>query len=144
MQTLFLFLFLIYSDTTPTSKFLENDSELYLNGIEINITCQFREGIEGASCVLVYREYGSETLVVVEYPQNTDFPVTLTVGDDLEKYTFAIFGKRGSDIDGRPIVLKQFPTTTTAQPTTVEPTDTAPGKLLCLLFFNTQCAIHIL
>ena len=39
-----------------------------------------------------------------EYPQNTVFPVTLTVDGDPENYTFAIFGKRDSDIDERPIV----------------------------------------
>ena len=122
--------FLIYSVTTPTSNFLEIGSQLYLNGTDINVRCVFKQGIEEASCALVYREYGNETLVVKEYPQNsTVFPVTLTIGDDLEKYTFAIFGKSSSGIDGRPIVFKQFPTTT-AQPTsspTVEPTETVTG-----------------
>ena len=38
-----------------------------------------------------------------EYPQNTVFPVTLTVYGDLLKYTFAIFGKSGSNVDKRSI-----------------------------------------
>ena len=54
----------------------------------------FKDGIEGASCVLVYQEYGSKTLEVAEYPQNSVFPVALT----FKLYTFAVFGKNGSDI----------------------------------------------
>ena len=81
-----------------------NASLSYQSGSEVQIGCEFKESIERASCVLVYREYGNKTLVVKEYPQNTVFPVTLTVDGDPENYTFAIFGKRGSDIDERPIV----------------------------------------
>ena len=73
----------------------------YLSSSEVQIEC---DDIDGSSCVLVYREYGNKTLVVKEYPQNTVFPVTLTVDGDPENYTFAIFGKRGSDINERPIV----------------------------------------
>ena len=57
----------------------------------------FKYGIEGASCVLVYQEYGSKTLEVAEYPQNSVFPAALTV-DPNKLYTFALFGKNGSDI----------------------------------------------
>ena len=61
-----------------------------------------KEGIERASCVLVYQEYGNKTLVVKEYPQNnTD--LTVAVDDDLQEYTFAIFGKNDYMIDKRPI-----------------------------------------
>ncbi|CAI8038558.1 hypothetical protein GBAR_LOCUS21502 [Geodia barretti] len=64
------------------SQFLNNGS-LDVNGVTVNVRCEFKEGIEGASCVLVYREYGNKTLVVEEYPQNTVFPVTLTIDGDL-------------------------------------------------------------
>ena len=83
----------------------------------MNVTCEFKEGIEGASCVLVYREYGNKTLVVEEYPQNTVFPVTLTVDGDLEKYTFALFGKDGSSFDERPIIARRMNVTETTTPT---------------------------
>ena len=89
------------------------------SGLAVSFTCEFKEGIEGASCVLVYREYGDETLVVVEYPQNsTVFPVTLSVGSG-QYYTFAIFGKHGSNLDQRPIVMRHVQvirTTPTATP----------------------------
>ncbi|CAI7992172.1 hypothetical protein GBAR_LOCUS937, partial [Geodia barretti] len=98
------------------SQFLNNGS-LYWNGTAVKVNCKFKEGIEGASCVLVYREYGNKTLVVEEYPQNTVFPVTLTVGGDLEKYTFAIFGKNGSRVDERPIITGRVSVTETTTPT---------------------------
>ena len=101
------------------SQFLKNGS-LYWNGSAVNVTCVFKERIEGASCVLVYREYGNKTLVVEEYPQNTVFPVTLTVGDDLEKYTFAIFGKGGTSFDERPIIAGRVDVTETTTPTITE------------------------
>ena len=111
--------------TNASSNVLENESQLYLNGSAVFVTCEFKEGIEGASCVLVYREYGDETLVVVEYPQNsTVFPVTLTVGSG-QYYTFAIFGKHGSDLEERPIVMRHVqvirttPTATPPPPTAV-------------------------
>ncbi|CAI7992188.1 hypothetical protein GBAR_LOCUS937, partial [Geodia barretti] len=48
-----------------------NNVSLVINDPVVQIRCEFKEGIEGASCVLVYREYGNKTLVVEEYPQNT-------------------------------------------------------------------------
>ena len=110
--------------TNASSNVLENESQLYLNGSAVFVTCEFKESIEGASCTLVYREYGDEKLVVVEYPQNTDFPVTLTVGSG-QSYTFAIFGKHGSDLEERPIVMRHVqvirttPTATPPPPTAV-------------------------
>jgi hypothetical protein len=98
------------------SQFLNNGS-LYWNGSAVTIRCEFKEGIEGASCVLVYREYGNKTLVVEEYPQNTVFPVTMTVDGDLENYTFAIFGKGGSSFDERPIIAGRVNVTETTTPT---------------------------
>ena len=130
--------------TDARSSFLQSGSELFLTGSAVTIRCEFKDGIEGASCVLVYREYGNKTLVVEEYPQNTSFPVTLTVGDDLEKYTFALFGGSNSDIDGRPIVTRklQVSASPSTQSPTVVPTVTATGnthdycsvRLVSLLF----------
>ena len=74
----------------------------------------------------MYREYGNKALVLKEYPQNTVFPVTLTVDGDPENYTFASFGKRGSGIDKRPIVegrVSIIPRTTTS----TSPTRTPSG-----------------
>ena len=86
--------------------------------------CQFKESITEASCVLVYREYGSKTLVVKEYPQNTDFPVTHTV-DHPGDYTFAIFGKSNSNFDQIPIATERSlpPGTRPSSPSS----PTAPG-----------------
>ena len=71
--------------------------------MKVQIECVFKDGIQGASCVLIYQECGSKTLVVKEYTQNTNFPVILTINDDPENYTFVIFGKNGSNIDKMPI-----------------------------------------
>ena len=105
-EVIYVYFLLIVTDAT--SRFLQSGSELFLTGSAVTIRCEFKEGIEGASCVLVYREYGNKTLVVEEYPQNTVFPVTLTVGADLQNYTFALFGQSNSDIDERPIVAEMF------------------------------------
>ena len=103
--------------TDARSRFLQSGSELFLTGSAVNVTCEFKEGVEGASCVLVYREYGNKTLVVEEYPQNTVFPVTMTVDGDLENYTFAIFGKGGTSFDERPIIAGRMNVTGTTTPT---------------------------
>ena len=137
--------------TDARSTFLESGSELFLTGSAVTIRCVFKEGVEGASCVLVYREYGNKTLVVEEYPQNTVFPVTLTIDDDLEKYTFALFGQSNSDIDGRPIVTRKLQVSaspSTPSPTVV-PTVTATGnthdycsvRLVYLSFSNCMCLL---
>ena len=68
----------------------------------VKVECYFKDGIEDASCVLVYREYGNKTLVVEEYQQNSMFPKNVTVDDTNKIYTFAVFGKNGSDMDVRP------------------------------------------
>ena len=102
-----------------------NAASIVVTGSVVWIGCEFKEGIEGVSCVLVYREYGDETLVVEEYPQtSTVFPVTLTVGSG-QYYTFAIFGKHGSDLEERPIIMRHVqvirttPTATPPPPTAV-------------------------
>ncbi|CAI8006821.1 hypothetical protein GBAR_LOCUS4919, partial [Geodia barretti] len=104
------------------SQFINNGS-VYVNGVTVTVNCKFKEGIKGASCVLVYREYGNKTLVVEEYPQNTVFPVTLTVGADLKNYTFAIFGKDGFSFDERPIIARRVDVTETTTPTITAPAD---------------------
>ncbi|CAI7992180.1 hypothetical protein GBAR_LOCUS937, partial [Geodia barretti] len=100
-----------------------NNVSLVINDPVVQIRCEFKEGIEGASCVLVYREYGNKTLVVEEYPQNTVFPVTLTVDGD--QYTFAVFGKSSFDLEERPIVTRnvQITMTTTTPQTEVTTSD---------------------
>ncbi|CAI8033355.1 hypothetical protein GBAR_LOCUS18816, partial [Geodia barretti] len=103
------------ADPNVASKVLNNVSLVVKDSV-VQIRCEFKEGIEGASCVLVYREYGNKTLVVEEYPQNTVFPVTLTVDGD--QYTFAVFGKSSFDLDERPILARNVHvtrTTTTPQ-----------------------------
>ena len=44
---------------------------------------------------------------MAEYPQTTFFPVALTV-DPNKLYTFAVFGKNGSDIDYSPTLTAQL------------------------------------
>ena len=101
-----------------------NAASIVVTGSVVWIGCEFKEGIEGASCALVYREYGNETLVVEGYSQNsTVFPVTLTVGSG-QYYTFAIFGKHGSDLEERPIVMRHVQVTRTT-PTATPPPPTA-------------------
>ena len=92
-------------------------------------TCEFKKGIAGASCVLVYREYDSKTLVVVEYPQNTDFPVNHTV-DHPGNYTFAIFGKSNSNFDKIPIAITRMKVGGTT-PSSPPPTIVSPTGILC-------------
>ena len=77
----------------------------------ITIACEFQEKSKNSSCVLIYRKYGNETLVVKEYPQNTVFPVTLTAREPSTwyNYTIAVFGKNNSLIDERPFVAIRVP-----------------------------------
>ena len=56
---------------------------------------------------------------MIEYPHSTEFPVNVTV-DNPERYTFAIFGKNGMDIDEEPL---------TAVKLEAIPTPTSPGGL---------------
>ena len=88
------------SKTTQSSKFLRN-ATMYFSGSEIYIFCSFKDIAGDVSCVLVYREYGNTTITVREFPKNEKtWSISIT---DSEKYTFAVFGKNGSDIDQRPI-----------------------------------------
>ena len=73
----------------------------------IEIDCEFSETYPQASCVLVYREYDSPLLTVVDIPQLFEFPVSITV-DNPENYTFALFGKDGAVMDEKPLVYVKF------------------------------------
>jgi hypothetical protein len=63
------------------------------SGSTVVIDCQFSEvSPQTASCVRVYREYGTPLLTVVDMPHLLHFPVSLAVHSP-ENYTFALFGK---------------------------------------------------
>ena len=57
----------------------------------MTIDCKFAVNCPLALCVLIYREYNSSTLTVIDYNPTTEFPISITV-DQPEKFTFAIFG----------------------------------------------------
>lgn len=97
---------LSFTDDSPssvTSEILNGAKIVYNDAQRVDVECYFKEQIEQHSCVLVYREYGNETIVVREYPQTTEFPVTATVSNN-NYYTIAIFGKRNGFVDEEPIV----------------------------------------
>ena len=74
----------------------------------INIDCEFSEGYPQASCVLVYRQYDSALLTVVEFLHLINFPVSITV-DSPENYTFALFGKDDEiSLDTEPLFFAKF------------------------------------
>lgn len=113
------------STLNATSQFLK-DATIDLDASTVKIECDFKDGVEDAACVLVYRECGNESIMVKEYPQRTVFPVTVTVDDELENYTFAIFGKNSSNVDDYdewPIVVRDTEAST-------PPTSVTEGKWL--------------
>ena len=75
------------------------------SGPTVVIDCQFSEvSPQGASCVLVYREYGTPLLTVIDMPHLLHFPVSLAV-DSPENYTFALFGKHPvTGMEEQPII----------------------------------------
>ena len=97
--------FVAESVPQSTSEFLKHASVQFEESNLVKVDCYFKDGIEDASCVLVYREYGNKTLVVKEYSQNsTVFPKSVTVDGTNIYYTFAVFGKNGSVMDERPLI----------------------------------------
>ena len=86
------------------STFLKR-AEILKKGSEVTITCEFADGYQEASCVLVYHEYDKPNLTVKVFNDSFyDFPVTITV-DDPDKYTFSLFGKNGaSAIEQEPVI----------------------------------------
>ena len=86
-----------------TSTILKNASISRSGPTTIEIDCGFSEAYPQASCVLVYRQYDSSLLTVVELPRLFDFPVSITV-DSPDNYTFALFGKDGgTGIEEEPV-----------------------------------------
>ncbi|CAI8046218.1 hypothetical protein GBAR_LOCUS25542 [Geodia barretti] len=78
-------------------------------GSTVVIDCEFSEVYPEASCVLVYREYGSPLLTVVELSQLINFPVSITVDNNPENYTFALFGKDSTTgIEKEPVICMKF------------------------------------
>jgi hypothetical protein len=90
------------------SSILEYASATYLNKSAENIDCKFKQGVENASCVIVYYQVnvGEDMLKVVEYSQSTKFPVVIDTVDDPRNYTFAIFGKNSTHFDERPFMTE--------------------------------------
>ena len=82
------------TDTLRTNKHsqLLSNANISLSDSGIAVDCEFAEGSPQSSCVLVYREYDSPLLTVVELPRLIEFPVSITVSDP-EYYTFALFGR---------------------------------------------------
>ena len=90
------------ADSVKPSLYLKSAS-ISRRGPTIVIDCEFSEVYPEASCLLVYREYGSPLLTVVDIPQLFDFP------DNPENYTFALFGKNGAtSLDEEPLVFTRF------------------------------------
>ena len=99
-------MFIPIDSSVPVSTSLVLKSACVQVVVESNLVklfCEFEDNIEGAPCVLVYRQYDSDVLVRKEYPHNFMFPVTVPVSN-LTSYTFAVFGKRGDEIDERPFM----------------------------------------
>ncbi|CAI7991644.1 hypothetical protein GBAR_LOCUS792 [Geodia barretti] len=78
---------------SPNTSQILKSGNISRNGSTVVIDCQFSEvSPQTASCVLVYREYGTALLTVVDMPHLLHFPVSLAVHSP-ENYTFALFGK---------------------------------------------------
>ena len=91
-----------------TSTILKNASISRSGTTTIKIDCEFSEGYPQTSCVLIYRQYDSAVLKVVDIPQLFDFPVSITV-ESPENYTFALFGKDGEiGLDEEPLFYAKF------------------------------------
>ena len=89
------------------SQILSNAS-VSLSGSDIVVDCEFAEDKPQSSCVLVYREYDSPLLTVVEISKPIKFPVSITVSDP-ENYTFALFGKDSElGLEEEPVVCVKF------------------------------------
>ena len=72
------------------------------------IDCEFVDVVQEASCVLVYREYDSPLLTVVDIPQLLHFPVSLVV-DKPENHTFALFEKHPvTGMEKHPVITVKF------------------------------------
>ena len=118
---------------------------MYINGSDVMVNCDFHAGVEGASCVLVHRKFGNESIRVEEYPQTTVFPMAVFVDDDPEKHNFAVFGKIGPNIDERPMKAgRATDEESTSTSPTVLPTSTLlsePSDLYVMCIVSTYTVI---
>lgn len=82
---------------------LKNATIHHLNESAVSIHCVFKDGITGASCILIYRaNYDEDELTVLEYNQTLQFPVIVRTTDNLNISTCAIFGKNQTHFDAIP------------------------------------------
>ena len=122
-----------FAESIPqsTSEFLKHASVQFIELNLVKVDCCFNDSIENASCVLVYREYGNQTLVVEEYQQNnTIFPVNVIVDGTNNNYTFAVFGKNGFVMDERPLVAVAGVEIRDEENTSNSPVGLIPGTLI--------------
>ena len=91
-------------EDSMNSTFLKR-AEISKKGSEVTITCEFSDGYQEASCVLIYHEYNEPNLTVKVFNNSFyEFPVTITV-DNPDKYTFSLFGKNvSSAIEQEPVI----------------------------------------
>ena len=98
------------TDTLGTNKHsqLLSNASITLSDSGIAVDCEFAEDNLQSSCVLVYREYDSPLLTVVDLPQLIEFPVSITVSDP-ENYTFALFGRDSQlGMEEEPVACVKF------------------------------------
>ena len=91
------------SNSTTVSIFLKR-AELSKRGSQVTVRCEFADEYPEASCVLVYRKYNHLHLTLKEYSHSTKFPVA-EFFNDIETYTFAVFGKNDKKIEKEPVIL---------------------------------------
>ena len=100
--------------TEKTSPLLKS-ANISQSDSTIIVDCQFTQTHPKASCVLVYREYDSPLLTVIDIPQFFDFPVSITV-EYPENYTFALFGKDSvPGMEEDPVVCIKFSLSVTGE-----------------------------
>ena len=117
---------------------LEQDG---LPNTAIELVCIFNDIAGDVSCVLVYREYGNTTITVRELSKNEE---TLSISlSDPDKYTFAVFGKSGSDIDQRPIISSRGLTSATTSPTDTTETTSTKSTVGSASKYNTVIFVHV-
>ena len=106
------------------------------------VRCEFKDGVEDVSCVLVYREYGNETILHKEFPRGTEFPAPVDVADP-GKYTFAIFGKNSSNIDEQPFTAQRLQTTARTRPS---PSQSPPTVVILSGIYMTEhiYCVHVI
>ncbi|CAI8046210.1 hypothetical protein GBAR_LOCUS25540, partial [Geodia barretti] len=80
------------ADKIKPSLYLKSAS-ISQRGSTVVIDCEFSEVYPEASCVLVYREYGSPLLTVVELSQRINFPVYLSLWTALRTIPLHCLGK---------------------------------------------------